>query len=188
MTRYAHALFIALAVVALASVVSAQPDKLGKVDTVIAEIGKIDVDHWTITLSLVNDESVVGFSVPLRMTAGLNRIVADSAVFAGGRVANFAQNFFRADTAIQCVLVAGVANLVGPKKRLAPGSGRIATIYVSSLEKKPMEKLDVDTTTVNPNNSLQLMADSIQGAPPDTTKVPQADRLFVPAFVVRKAK
>jgi hypothetical protein len=188
MTRYAQVLLLALMVGVLASAASAQPDKLGKPDTLFAEIGRLDVSHWTITLSLTNDESVRAFSVPLRMTAGLNKIVADSAVFAGGRAADFAQKWFRADTAIQCVLVAGVASVAGPRKRLAPGTGRFVTIYVSSLEKKPIDKLDVDTTTVNPSNSLQMMADSIQGTPPDTTKVPQADCLFVPAFVVRKAK
>jgi len=60
--------------------VSAQVDYFGKPDTVYADIAKIDNSNWTITVSYTNDESVIGLSVPLKMTAGLTRIVADSAV------------------------------------------------------------------------------------------------------------
>jgi hypothetical protein len=176
----------ALAVLPLAAV--AQVDKIGKVDTLYAETSKLDADHWTITVSFFNDEAVVGLSVPLRMTAGLNRIVADSAVFTGGRVENFSIKAFRADTAIQCVLLGMLANTAGPKKTLAPGNGRVATIYVSSLEKKPIEKLDVDTTTVNPSNSLLAIADSIQGSGADTTRIDRQNVTIVPAFVFKKPK
>ena len=188
MTRYAKALVILLALAALPVVATAQVDKVGKVDTLYAEVGKIDANHWTITISFFNDESVVGLSVPLKMTAGLNKIVADSAVYTGGRVEHFSYHAFRADTAIQCVLLGMIANTAGPRKRLTPGSGRLATIYVSSLEKKPIEKLDVDTTTVNPNNSLLVIADSLQGTPPDTVRVDRINSQIIPAFVVRKEK
>jgi len=201
MTRYANVFILVLAVFVLAMTAAAQtgkppkpdsaagkPDRVGKPDTVYAEVGSIDPINWTITVSVANDEPVVGISVPLRMTAGLNRIVADSAIFTGGRIAHFAQRFFRADTAIQCVLIGGIANMGGPRVQLTPGVGRIVTIFVSSLEKKPLEKLNVDTTTVNPSNSLQIVADSILGAAPDSPRIDQKDRLIVPVFVVRKAK
>ena len=71
---------------------------------------------------------------------------------------------------------------------MTPGSGRIVTIFVSSLEKKPIEKLTVDTTTVNPSNSLQIVSDSMMGAAPDSPRIELKDRLIVPVFVVRKAK
>ncbi|MBK7140605.1 MAG: hypothetical protein IPH75_00830 [bacterium] len=164
---------------------SAQVDNFGVPDTIWADVAKIDDHHWTITVSYFNDEVVLGLSVPFRMTSGLNQIVADSAVFTGGRVEHFGMKSFRADTAIQCVLL----GMVGPgasKKVLLPGKGRLATIYVSSLENKPIEKLDVDTTTVNPQNSLMAVADSLQGTPPDTVRVAQKDAIIIPAFVVRK--
>ena len=201
MTRYAHVLFVIIAMALMSMTALAQTgqpagsdaaplktDRVGKPDTVFAEIGTIDPNNWTITVSVVNDEPVVGISVPLRMTAGLNRIVADSAIFTGGRIANFAQRFFRADTAIQCVLVGGIANMGGSRVQMTAGSGRIATIFVSSLEKKPLEKLTVDTTTVNPSNSLQIVADSILGASPDSPKIDRNDRTNVPVFVVRQSK
>ena len=201
MIRYAN-VFIAVLTIAVMAVASfaqtgsqpkpdsaaVKPDRVGKPDTVYAEIGTINPDNWTITVSVANDEPVVGISVPLRMTAGLNRIVADSALFTGGRMASFAQRFFRADTAIQCVIVGGIAILGGPRVQMTPGSGRIVTIFVSSLEKKPIEKLTVDTTTVNPSNSLQIVSDSMMGAAPDSRRIEQKDRLIVPVFVVRKAK
>ena len=201
MNRCANVFYLVLALFALVAIVTAQtgqpaatdvaaekPDRVGKPDTVYAEIGSINPNTWTITVSVVNDEPIVGISVPLRMTAGLNKIVADSAIFTGGRIANFSQRFFRADTAIQCVLVGGIANMGGPRVQMTAGSGRIATIFVSSLEKKPLEKLTVDTTTVNPANSLQMVSDSMLGASPDSPKIEQKDRLIVPVFVVRQSK
>ena len=189
MNRWLTVFLFAAALCILPAMAGAQVDKFGKPDTVLAEIGKVDPMHWTITISYVNDEQVVGLSVPLRMTAGLNRIVADSAVFIGGRVQNLAYNAFRADTAIQCVLLGMIANFGGTTKRLEPGSGRLATIFVSSLDHKPIEKLVVDTTTVHPNNSLMAIADSVQGTPPDTTTVKERKDLeIIPAFVSRVAK
>lgn len=164
---------------------SAQVDNIGAVDTIFADIAKIDDMHWTITVSYFNDETILGLSVPFRMTSGLNQIVADSAVFTGGRVEHFGLKSFRADTAIQCVLL----GMIGPgasKKVLTPGKGRLATIYVSSLENKAIEKLDVDTTTVQPQNSLMAVADSLQGTAPDTVRVTTKETIIVPAFVVRK--
>lgn len=163
----------------------AQADKIGKADTVYADLAKVDANHWTITVSYVNDETVLGLSIPFKMTAGLNHIVADSAVFTGGRVDDFSFKAFRADTAIQCVLL----GLIGPgasRKVLPPGRGRLATIFVSSMDNKPIEKLAIDTTTVHPNNSLMAMADLLQGTPPDTTRYTREDAQIVPAFVIRK--
>lgn len=164
---------------------SAQVDNIGKTDTIFAEIAMIDADHWTITISYFNDEAVLGLSVPLRMTSGLNRIVADSAVFTGGRVDHFAIKAFRADTAIQCILL----GMIGPSasmRTLPPGKGRLATIYISSLDKEPIEKLDVDTTTMHPANSLMTMAYTLQGTPPDTVRISHKEAQIVPAFVVKK--
>ena len=201
MTRYAKVFYLLIALVAMVAIVSAQteqpakteaaaeqPDRVGKPDTLYAEIGSVNPNTWTITISVANDEPIVALSVPLRMTAGLNKIVADSAIFTGGRIATFAQKFFRADTAIQCVLIGGIANMGGPRVQMTAGTGRVATIFVSSLEKKPIEKLSVDTTTVNPSNSLQMVSDSMLGASPDSPKIDRKDWLIVPVFVVRESK
>ncbi|MBD3403172.1 hypothetical protein GF420_09780 [candidate division GN15 bacterium] len=168
---------------------SAQSDPHGEVDTVYADVSRVDDQNWTITVSYTNDEAIVGLTVPLKMSAGLNRIVADSAIYTGGRVDHFTLKAFRPDTAIQCVLLGMVANLGPTYKRLEPGSGRLATIFVSSLEDKPIDSLVVDTATVPPGEQRLLgVADEVQGTPPDTTRIPRDDVRITPAFVIRYAQ
>lgn len=166
----------------------AQVDHFGVVDTVYADVAKLDDYNWTITVSYTNDESVVGLSVPLKMTAGLNRIIADSAVYTGGRVEKFSYKGFRADTAIQCVMLGMIANL-GPTQIVLPsGNGRLVTVFVSSVENKPINKLVVDTATLHPNNSLLVIADRSQLDPEaDTVPVHMSKKLeIIPAFVARQ--
>jgi len=167
---------------------SAQVDHFGVVDTVYADVAKLDDHNWTITVSYTNDESVVGLSVPLKMTAGLNRVIADSAVYTGGRVEKFSYKGFRADTAIQCVMLGMIANL-GPTQIVLPsGNGRLVTVFVSSVENKPINKLVVDTATLHPNNSLLVIADRSQLDPEaDTVPVHMSKKLeIIPAFVARQ--
>lgn len=174
----------------LPGLVSAQTDHFGKLDTMFADIGKVDDQNWTITISYFNDESVVGLSIPIKIDAGKNRIVADSAIYTGGRTEHFAFKGFRPDTAIQCVTLGLIANLGPTENKLPPGEGRLVTIFVSSLDDKPIEKLSVDTTTTNPNNSLMVIADRVQGGEqPDTIAMENRKKLEIrPAFVVRVPK
>jgi len=182
---------IVLTLLVIPFMVSAQVDNFGKTDTIYADIAKIDNSNWSITISYTNDQNVLGLSIPLKMTAGLNRVVADSAVYTGGRVDNFAFKGFRPDTAIQCVTLGIIANIGPSNKTLYPGSGRLVTIFVSSLDKKPIEKLVVDTTTTSPNNSLLVVADTFQGENRQDT-IPISERKekieIIPAFVVRQSK
>ena len=167
-------------------IVSAQIDNFGYVDTLYAELAKINDNSWTITISYSNDESVVGMSVPIKMTAGLNRIVADSAIYTGGRVEHFAYKSFRPDTAIQSITLGMMANMGPTRNKLDPGRGRLATVFVSSLENKPIESLVVDTTTTQPNNSLMVIADQVS---PEGDTIPPQEmkrREIRPHFVVIK--
>ena len=166
---------------------SAQVDHFGAVDTIYADVAKLDDYNWTITVSYTNDESVVGLSVPLKMTAGLNRIIADSAVYTGGRVEKFSYKGFRADTAIQCIMLGMIANLGPTQIVLSSGSGRLVTVFVSSVENKPINKLVVDTATLHPDNSLLVIADRSQLDPEaDTVPVHMSKKLeIIPAFVAR---
>ena len=157
-------ILIVTAVLVLPAFASAQVDNFGSLDTVYAELNRIDPTHWSITVHYTNDQNVVGLSIPLKIAAGDNRIVGDSAVYVGGRVENFAVRTFRPDTAIQCVTMGMIANMGPAKKTLLPGKGRLFTIFISSLDNKPIENLVVDTTTTSPNNSLLVIADNVQGA------------------------
>lgn len=186
MTLKLTKLLIMTVLIVLPGLVSAQVDNFGVLDTLYAELNKIDSHNWSITVLYSNDQSVVGMSVPLKISAGDNRIVGDSAIYSGGRVEDFAVKTFRADTAIQCVTMGMIANMGPSNKTLLPGKGRLLTIFVSSLEGKPIEKLSVDTTTTSPNNSLLVIADRYQGGEkPDTIKHEDRKLLEIrPAFKV----
>ncbi len=168
----------------------AQADPFGAPDTIYADIAKIDDFHWSITISCFNDEDVVGIAVPFKMSAGLNKIVADSAIYTGGRIsqAKWAHPGFRPDTAIQCVTLGMIANLGPTDFKLDPGTGRLVTVFVSSLEEKKIEELTIDTTTTHPANYLMMIVDRLQGEPPDTTALEFNDRLITPAWVVRQSE
>ena len=168
----------------------AQTDKYGKTDTVYADVEKVNETCWKISISMVNDEFIAGMSIPLKLSAGMVKIVGDSAVYRGGRVEHFAFKAFRADTAIQCVTMGMLANMGPTNNTLAPGSGRLFTVFISSFDKKPIEKMKVDTATTQPNNSLMAIADYVQRTvPPDTLPIDRRKEAeIIPAFVVREPK
>jgi hypothetical protein len=168
---------------------TAQTDAHGKPDTVYADLSRVDGSSWIITISYTNDEIIEGMTVPIRMTAGLTRIVADSAVYTGGRADHFALKAFRPDTAIQSFLLGLVANLAPTTHQLDPGRGRLATVFVSSIDDKPIDSLVVDTTTLPPHSQrLMAVAKTVQGVPPDTVSIDRDSLKIMPAFVVRYLK
>jgi len=174
-----------------AGAATAQTDLFGKIDTVYADVAKIDDHTWSVTVSMTNDESVIGLSIPFKLSAGTNRVVGDSAVYTGGRVEHFAYKGFRADTAVQCVTMGLVANMGPTQLELPAGSGRLVTFFVSSLDKKPSPDLKIDTTTTHPSNELMAVANMVQKIGDKVDSIP-AERLneveIRPAFVVRKAE
>jgi len=182
--------FIALiALICLTPVLSqAQIDLFGVPDTLYADLSKIDAHNWKIDISYTNDEWVAALSIPLQLDGGDVRLVGDSAVYTGGRAESFDYKGFRADTAIQCVLMGLIANLGPNQKSLPPGKGRLVTVFVSSPDDKPINDMTVDTTFFRPNNHLMVIAQRIQpGDPPDTLGLDrEEEKQITPAFVVRK--
>ncbi|MGH8015556.1 MAG: hypothetical protein ACREBV_05150 [Candidatus Zixiibacteriota bacterium] len=168
----------------------AQTDRYGKADTIYADVEKVNETTWKISISMVNDEFIAGISIPMKLSAGMVKIVGDSAIYRGGRVEHFAFKAFRADTAIQCVTMGMLANMGPTNHTLAPGSGRLFTVFISSFDKKPIEKLKVDTATTQPSNSLMAIADYIQWTdPPDTLPLNERKNAeIIPVFVVREPK
>lgn len=143
--------------------------------------------NWTVTFSYTSDADIVGLSLPFKISAGLNRIVADSIKY-DARVADFAYKTMRADSAIQCVTVGLIANVGPGNKIMKAGSGKVVTVYISSIEDKPIEALTIDTTTTYPNNTLMAAASILQGTPPDTVRITHAQQKILPAFVILKSK
>ncbi len=175
-------------VLMLAAVGSAQTDVFGKVDTLYADVAKVNDQVWTVTVKYVNDEAIKGMSVPFKLGAGTTKVLADSVVYTGGRVENFDLIKARPDTAIQCITLGIVGSLGPQKKSLPPGSGRLATIFVSSMNGEPIDKLIVDTTTTSPSNSLMAVADESELGRmlkvENPTPLDKRIEIF-PAFVVR---
>jgi len=162
-------------------------DSLGVVDTMFAEIGKVNENTWSVAFSYFCDEEVVGFSVPFTYKSKLNRLVADSAKFSD-KVSGWDYKSFRVDTAIQTVTIGLIANITSAPKALLPGRQPLFTVYVSSLEGKPIEQLGIDTTTTHPGNILMAVADMIQGTPPDTVRLsPLATKIY-PVWMVTEPK
>lgn len=152
---------------------AAQDDKFGAVDTVFLEPYKIDALNWGINISMFNDEEIIALSLPLTFSDGKNRIVADSTIFTGGLVEKFKVKEARSDTAMQCLTI-GLINDIGVSvPPLPPGRGRIATVFVSSIDKKEISSLKVDTTTTPPSNTLLL--------------VKQPSDPLVPALVIKSS-
>jgi len=186
LSKLAYGLIIVALILPVAA--SAQIDLFGKLDTVYVDVARVDDLTWTLTVSFTNDEVVEGLSVPLKLSAGTNRVIADSSIYTGGRVDHFTLKAARADTAIQCITLGMVANLGPTNNSLPVGSGRLVTVFVSSLDKKPIEKLQVDTTTTHPNNSLMVVANRSNWGEHslDTITVEKRQELeILPAFVVR---
>lgn len=168
----------------------AQMDEFGMLDTIYAEINKIDDLNYSITVIYANDENVEGLSIPLQYSATDNRLVTDSVIFKGGRAEEFVVKRFRPDTSIQCVTLGLIANLGPTTRMIKPGKGRLATIFLSSMDNKPIEGFTLDTTTTYPNNSLLIVASRLQG-PGLTDTVPPVEherKNIIPAFVVIEPK
>lgn len=178
----------------IATAQSAQPappvkgtsDPFGNVpDTVYAEINRIDKSNWSVTITVFNDAPLAGLQIPLRYKGGNIQLVADSAVFSGSRVSDWDMNGFRCDTAIQALRLMMIANIGPTQKKLIPGSGRVATVFISSLEDEPVENLTIDTTTISDLNLL-FVADINQTKNGKPVTVDPAKREIRPAWVVRK--
>lgn len=161
-------------------------DPFGKVpDTVYAEINRIDKSNWSVTISVTNDAPLAGLQIPLRYKGGNIQLVADSAIFSGSRVADWDMTGFRCDTAIQSLRLLMIANMSATQKKLTPGSGRVTTVFISSLEDEPVDNLIVDTTTIGDLN-LMFVADLNQMKDGKPQTVDPTKREILPAFVVRK--
>jgi hypothetical protein len=155
-SRKTALLTLVISILAL-SIMAQVDDKFGAIDTIFAEPYQINARNWAINVSMFNDEEIVAISVPLTFSAGTNRVVADSTIFAGGRAEQFRVKYAVPDTASQTLTIGLLADIGVSVPPIAPGKGRIATIFISSLDAKDIVTLKVDSTTTPPSNSLLLV-------------------------------
>lgn len=160
-------------------------DNFGFTDTLFAKVSKINNQIWSVVLSYTNDEYVTAFSIPLKVTSGSTNIIADSAVFAGGRAESFPYKGFRPDDS--GVTLGLIAN-IGSRIVVPPGKGKLVTIYFSSPDNNPIDFLEVDTTTTPPNNRLMVIADRTQSSTNEDSIFDEDKEYFkiIPHFVVIK--
>ncbi len=174
MSTFKPAIFIIGFLLLLSSALMAQMDTHGKIDTIYIEPYQIDATNWGINVELFNDEEIVGISVPLHFTSETKKLVADSTIFKGGRTEHFRIKLARPDTAIQCITIGLIADVGLSVPPVQPGKGRIATIFISSLDKKEIPNLKVDTTTTAPGNTLQMIMPPVHE--------------IIPALVIKKGE
>lgn len=169
-------ILFAIGMMLLSGGLYAQIDDFGAVDTMYLEPYQIDAKNWAVNITLFNDDSIIAISLPVIFSAGKTKIVADSTIFKGGRADHFRTKIARVDTAAQCLTIGMLWDLGGGSvPPMDPGTGRIATIFISALDGSDItEPLKIDTTTTNPSNSLQMVMPSVKE--------------IVPALVVRPAE
>ncbi|MEW5922415.1 MAG: hypothetical protein AB1746_00355 [Candidatus Zixiibacteriota bacterium] len=164
----------AIMLLVISASLMAQDDQYGKIDTVYAEPYQIDAKNWAVNVSMFNDEEILAISIPLVFNAGKTAIVVDSTIFKGGVAETFRVKHARVDTATQCVTIGLIADVGVSVPPIPPGRGRVATIFLSALDKSDFKLMSVDTTTTPPGNNLQLVKPPTEG--------------IVPVFVVKKAE
>ena len=168
-------ILFAIGMMLLSGGLYAQIDDNGAIDTMYLEPYQIDAKNWAVNVSLFNDEEIIAISLPVIFSAGKTKIVADSTIFKGGRADHFRVKTARVDTATQCLTIGMIWDLGVSVPPMDPGTGRIATIFISALDGGDItEPLKIDTTTTHPSNSLQMVMPSVKEV--------------VPALVVRPAE
>lgn len=150
-------------------------DPLGVRDTIFATVSRLGDQEWTVNIGYFSDVELFGLSIPLRFTAGLNRVLIDSTIFIGGKVEHFEVKIKRADTAIQTLTIGLIAGLHPKAKTLEAGTGRLATVFLHADMEGRAPALKVDTTTTYPENSLML----VQNAKPPENKQTKIYPVFV---------
>ncbi|MCP4703025.1 MAG: hypothetical protein GY865_00320 [candidate division Zixibacteria bacterium] len=154
-------ILFAIGMMLLTGSLYAQIDNAGALDTMYLEPYQIDAKNWAVNISLFNDEEVLAISVPMLLKSGNTKLVADSTIFKGGRADHFRVKTARADTAAQCVTIGLIWDLGVSVPPMSPGTGRIATVFISALDGSDFaEPLKIDTTTTAPSNSLQMVIPS----------------------------
>ncbi len=139
----------------------------GDSDTIYLESYRIDRLNWGVNLSLLNHEEIFAMTIPLTFSAAYqNRLVADSVTYNGGRVESFQIKIVRPDTLTQCVTIALFADLGNTVPPLPSGTGLIARLFISSLDRRDISGFTIDTTTTPPSNSLLLVTPESEGIVP----------------------
>ena len=148
------------------------PDPIGERDTLFLEVNRLGDRNWSVNVSYFSDIELFGLSIPLRFTAGLDKVLIDSTIYAGGKAEHFEYKIARPDSAIQCLTMGLIAAFNPYAKPLEAGTGRLATVFLHAEGEGVAPPLIVDTTTTAPSNSLMYIKNSLPPANEQTKIYP----------------
>ncbi|MEZ5360159.1 MAG: hypothetical protein R3F48_15185 [Candidatus Zixiibacteriota bacterium] len=152
----------------------AQSDNMGVVDTLTLTVEKYAPNKWVVKADFWNDEEIAAFDIPLKYTAGMTKLTVDSVSHAGTRVDYFAQKYQQVDTTGQMMHFGGLAYIGSDKPPLAPGSGEIGRVYISTAGGANADNIVVDTVFFAPNNKMLF--------------VDRNAKAIIPALIIQTAK
>lgn len=142
----------------MAAVGTAQTDPYGKIDTLNLVVKQLSETSWLVSTQIWNDEELSAFDISVKYTAGIARLVVDSASFDNTRVSYFAWKSHQVDTTGQTINFGGVAAMGPDKPPLGPGVGEISRFYISAVGDKKPGPFAVDTTIFKNKNKLMLIS------------------------------
>jgi len=102
-------------------------------------------DHYSVTVSLTNSDTLAGFQIPLYFDFDQSSLIIDSVSFNESRCIDFAVLDSKIDTSTSNVLVASIFDVSGTDyySPLFPGYGNIAKIYFTVIENSSNNKLKI---------------------------------------------
>lgn len=149
------------------SFVFAQIDPFGKTDTCrIVTFQDEKNSKVMASVSIFNDEELVGITLPFRYGTGNIPIRCDSVRFRETRVEHFEIKTQRVDTVNQTVLIGLLPDLGGQNDPLKKGNGEVARIYFTLKEGAKFQDFFMDTTLIKPFNRLKFVTPKVKGIYP----------------------
>jgi len=142
----------------MAAIGTAQTDPYGKIDTLSLVVKQLSETSWLVSTQIWNDEEISAFDISVKYTAGIARLIVDSASFGDTRASYFAWKSHQVDTTGQAINLGGLASMGPDKPPLAPGSGEIGRLYISAVGDKKPGPFAVDTTIFKNKNKLMLVS------------------------------
>ncbi len=169
--RISASLIIAVVIIGLCHRVEAgEPqDKFGKPDKVTVEIApQPTVGQWALGVFLENDEELAAITVPLSFGEHLGQFKLDSVIFSNTRTSYFGLQTTNNYDTLNSVLIGLLYTLGGNEPPLEPGSGPVAWLFLTSLEKTdtPPQPPVIDSTFFPPFNRLELVTPSAEPIKP----------------------
>jgi hypothetical protein len=118
------------------------------------------------SVSVFNDEELVGMTLPFSFGNGKTPIRCDSVKFNKTRVEYFQMKTQFVDTVKQTVLLGLLPDLAGQEPPLGKGDGEVARIYFTLKKGAKFQDFFLDTTLIRPSNRLKFVTPAVKSIYP----------------------